>query len=306
MTYKIPYNNQAITDWRGEFKRLEGAYAPATIKAYYVDVGDFEKWCAAKDVTMLPAQPPTVSAYLEDIAAYLAVASVRRRLYAIGRCHKLLRLPDPSRDEDVRLSMRRIMRAKHCRPQQAKGLTQEYLAKFLDVQPDTPWGLRNRALISLGYDILARRSELVALMTEDIEECHDGTLRLIIRRSKNDPFGMGRLAFTSKRSHHLVAEWLAWRGPHIQPLFCGIYQNRAINRPLSADSVKLIIKHSARECGLEDVDAEAFSAHSLRVGAAQDLLRNGHDTAAIMRAGGWKSIEVLARYLEFAEHNVWT
>jgi hypothetical protein len=43
----------------------------------------------------------------------------------------------------------------------------------------------------------------------------------------------------------------------------------------------------------------------MRVGAAQDLLRNGHDTAAIMRAGGWKSIDVLARYLEFAEHNVW-
>jgi hypothetical protein len=41
------------------------------------------------------------------------------------------------------------------------------------------------------------------------------------------------------------------------------------------------------------------------VGAAQDLLRKGHDTAAIMRAGGWKSVEVLGRYLEAAEHNVW-
>jgi hypothetical protein len=31
----------------------------------------------------------------------------------------------------------------------------------------------------------------------------------------------------------------------------------------------------------------------------------GFDTAAIMRAGGWKSVSVLARYLEKAEHNVW-
>ncbi|ESW59826.1 MAG: hypothetical protein Q27BPR15_15335 [Rhodobacter sp. CACIA14H1] len=31
----------------------------------------------------------------------------------------------------------------------------------------------------------------------------------------------------------------------------------------------------------------------------------GHDTVAIMRAGGWKSVNVLARYLEFAEHNIW-
>ena len=44
----------------------------------------------------------------------------------------------------------------------------------------------------------------------------------------------------------------------------------------------------------------------MRVGAAQDLLCAGYDTVAIMRAGGWKSINVLARYLEYAEHNVWT
>ena len=47
------------------------------------------------------------------------------------------------------------------------------------------------------------------------------------------------------------------------------------------------------------------SGHSMRVGAAQDLLTRGFDTAAIMRAGGWKSVTTLARYLEKAEHNVW-
>ncbi|WP_416832706.1 MAG: tyrosine-type recombinase/integrase [Erythrobacter sp.] len=50
----------------------------------------------------------------------------------------------------------------------------------------------------------------------------------------------------------------------------------------------------------------SFSGHSMRVGAAQDLLKRGFDTTAIMREGGWKSINVLARYFEKAEHNVWT
>jgi hypothetical protein len=57
--------------------------------------------------------------------------------------------------------------------------------------------------------------------------------------------------------------------------------------------------------GLDISIAKEFSGHSMRVGAAQDLLSAGHDTAAIMRAGGWKSIDVLARYLEHAECNVW-
>jgi len=48
-----------------------------------------------------------------------------------------------------------------------------------------------------------------------------------------------------------------------------------------------------------------FSGHSMRVGGTQDLLRRGFDTATIMRADGWRSVNVLARYLQNAEHNVW-
>lgn len=103
-----------------------------------------------------------------------------------------------------------------------------------------------------------------------------------------------------------MGEWLGWRGDEIEPLFCGIYQGKPINRALEATKVKLIIKEAVAAAGLPPDEVAAFSGHSLRVGAAQDLLCEGFDSAAIMRAGGWKSISVLARYLECAEHNVWT
>ncbi|WP_425061625.1 hypothetical protein [Qipengyuania flava] len=48
----------------------------------------------------------------------------------------------------------------------------------------------------------------------------------------------------------------------------------------------------------------SFSGHSMRVGAAQDILKRGFDTAAFMNAGGWKSANSLDRYLEKAEHHV--
>ena len=70
-------------------------------------------------------------------------------------------------------------------------------------------------------------------------------------------------------------------------------------------AVKALVKTAAKRVGLDPEDVDAFSGHSMRVGAAQDLLTKGFDTAAIMRAGGWKSVNVLARYLECAEHNVW-
>ena len=103
----------------------------------------------------------------------------------------------------------------------------------------------------------------------------------------------------------LIGEWLKWRGPAHEYLFCPIYKGIAVDRSLSATTVKRLIKQSAALAGLNQIDVDAFSGHSMRVGAAQDLLCAGHDTAAIMRAGGWKSINVLGRYLELAEHNVW-
>jgi integrase/recombinase XerD len=292
-------------DWRAEFKRLEGAYAPATLKSYVTDVRLFVEWCEDHKLSALPAEVGTVCAFLEDQAEALCPSSVRRRLYAIRKVHRLLRLPDPTWDEDINITLRRVRRSKLNRPKQAKGMTKPYLDRCLAAQPNDPWGMRNRAMISLGYDLLTRRSELVAMRSDDVEFRNDGTLRAIIRRSKADPFGMGRIAFSSKRSAKLLRDWIAWRGPEIQPLFCGIYQGKPINRALGTTKVKLIIKEAAAMAGVSAEEVAAFSGHSLRVGAAQDLLCAGYDTAAIMRAGGWKSVNVLGRYLEFAEHNVW-
>lgn len=299
------YLNSIIPDWRAEFKRLEGAYASSTMKSYYSDVEIFVSWCRENAVPPFPASVETVCRFLEAQAPGKAPSTVRRRLYAIRKAHRLLRLTDPTWDEDINLTFRRIRRAKRSRPKQAKGMTLEYLERFLAVQPDTPWGLRDRAMLSLGYDLLTRRSELVALKSNEIEIRDDGTLKVLIRRSKADPFGLGRIAFSSRRSALLVQAWVDWRGPNIAPLFCPIYQEVAVDRHLGTSTVKRLIKTSARKAGLDVKEVDDFSGHSMRVGAAQDLLCAGHDTAAIMRAGGWKSVNVLARYLECAEHNVW-
>lgn len=105
-----------------------------------------------------------------------------------------------------------------------------------------------------------------ALRVQDLEEREDGKLRVLFRRAKNDPFGEGRLAFTSVRQ---VADWLAWRGPEIAPLFCPIYHGTPIDRAVSPDTVKRLVKYGAGLAGLDPIEAREFSGHSMRVGAAQ-------------------------------------
>ncbi len=292
-------------DWRAQFTRLEGAYAPGTIQSYFTDIEAFVGWCEASGTRPFPADPEVICGFLEAQSCDWTFSTVRRRLYAIRKGHRLLGLPDPTGHEDIHLSLRRIKRSRPTRVKQARGLTREHLDRFLEAQPSDPWGLRNRALFSLGYDLLARQSELVALCQDDIRWRKDGTLQVIIRRSKSDPFGEGRIAFTSKRSAKLVTAWLEWRGTEIRPLFCPIYKGCPIDRSLSTTTIKRVIKATMKTLGMDTRIEPRFSGHSMRVGAAQDLLCAGFDTAAIMRAGGWKTIEVLARYLEYAEHNVW-
>jgi len=299
-------SNISLLDWRSEFKRLEGAYAPATMRSYRADVEAFENWCVAQGIDRpFPASVETVCQFLENEGACKAPSTVQRRLYAIRKVHRLLRLPDPTYDEEINLTFRRVRRANAVRPRQAKGLTRPYLDRFLESEPDSPWGLRNRAMLSLGYELLTRRSELIALRNSDITLRDDGTIRVLIRRSKADPFGAGRVAFTSARTAKLLKQWLYYRGTKIEWLFCPIYQGKVIDRCLETTTVKRVVKEAAKRCGLRPDQVASFSGHSMRVGAAQDLLRRGFDTAAIMRAGGWKSVNVLARYLEKAEQNVW-
>lgn len=110
------------------------------------------------------------------------------------------------------------------------------------MQPDTPWDRRNCAKLSLGYELLTRRFELVALQTDDIVTRGDSTLRATVRRSKADPFGHGALSFTWRRAAVHVAKWLEWRGPDIAPLFCGIYHEKPIIRALGRLSSSAILK----------------------------------------------------------------
>jgi integrase len=160
-------------------------------------------------------------------------------------------------------------------------------------------------MFALSYELMIKRSELIALRNHDITARDDGTLRVLIRRSKADPCGHGRIAFTSKRTADLLRELLAYRGPDIEWLFCPIYQGKVIDRCLETATVRRVVKEAAQHCGLRADQIASFTGHSMRVDAAQDLLKQGFNTAAIMRAGVRKSVNVLARYLEKADHNVW-
>ena len=286
--------------------KLEGAYAPNTLKSYYADTNAFVDWCIEESIEPFPLTSASTRKYIEAMATNYSYASIRRRLSCLRRINKLLGHQDTTQTEEVYLTIRRLKRSKCLEQQQAVGINHTLLVKMIDAQSDTLAGVRNRAMLSLGYDFLARRSELVALRTIDLEFTKDGALQGMIRKSKTDQYGRGRLAFGSERSARLLRAWFRKKPKEIEAVFCAINHGRCLDRPICDRNVNEIIKKSVvkiKRCERpSDLDV---SGHALRVGAAQDLLTKGYDLAAIMRAGGWSNAQTVSRYLRFSQHNIW-
>jgi len=92
------------------------------------------------------------------------------------------------------------------------GLTNGLRNKLIAACPKTLLGLRNRAIIAVGYDTLCRRSELVSLRVEDLSELEGGAMSVLVRRAKNDPFGDGRLGYLTSETVEFLRAWLKASG----------------------------------------------------------------------------------------------
>jgi hypothetical protein len=94
--------------------------------------------------------------------------------------------------------------------------------------------------------------------------------------------------------------WLEAASLEEGPLFRGLHTAKVAEVALDTASVRRIVKRLARRAGLPGAVVERLSGHSMRVGAAQDMMIAGIDTIGIMQAGGWRTYQVLARYVENA------
>lgn len=288
-------------NWPNALMRLEGAYAANTIRSYRSDFLIFEMWCRQERLAALPATGKSVAEFIQAQAKTRSPATICRRQASIAKIHRLLDYPDPTNSEEVNLAARIVLRLKGRRQKQALGLANHLKAKLLDTCDNTLRGLRDKALISVGYDTLCRRSELVSLRIENIAKSQDASATVLIEKSKTDPLGHGRLAYLSKSTTIILENWLAAAKSNSGYLFRQVHGCRSMDTPLRPHSVARIIKERATKAKLDRDIIINLSGHSMRVGAAQDMAGAGISLPAIMLAGGWKSVEMVMRYIEHTD-----
>lgn len=126
-----------------------------------------------------------------QVASSAAASSVTRRCAAIRYAHRLADLEPPTSSECVRATLRGIRRTLGAAPARKSPALAEMVRAMSLATRDSLKGLRDRALLLLGFAGAFRRSELVALDVADIEETDEG-IRVTIRRSKTDQEGQGQ------------------------------------------------------------------------------------------------------------------
>jgi hypothetical protein len=144
-------------------------------------------------------------------------------------------------------------------------------------------------------------SATYCIQVEDLVPCDDGGSMLLVRRTKSDPYGTGRLAYASPDTTFCVRAWLSAARIESGPILRGLRTGRVRDGALYPASVNTIVKSLAAAAGLPASTITGLSGHSARVGAAQDLACGGADLIAIMTAGRWKSVATVARYIEEAQ-----
>lgn len=281
--------------------KIDGAYAPATIRAYKANFERFISFCEKLKTCALPADSDSVKEYIKQLSGgSLKSASIRIAIAAISSIHKLNQLIDPTTHPDVKLEMRRMHRKLGRESSQAIGIDTKKLQQLLAELDDSLIDLRDRALVLTAYDGMCRRSELVSLNVEDISYHDDSTLKLKLRRSKTDQDGMGRWLHLSKKTSIAIKEWLGVANIDSGKIFRGIKPTGEISDRLCASQINRIYKKLARNSKIDPKKIKHISGHSVRVGAAQDMLIAGETLAKIMQRGRWSKTDTVMRYIENA------
>ncbi len=280
------------------------ALAPATRRAYRSDFARFSAWCRRRGLADLPAEPETVAVFLaSEAAAGLKPATIARRSAAIRYAHGLDRKEPPTNTEAVRATVRGIRRRTGTAPKRKAPATAQLVASMVALAPaDTLRGLRDRALLLLGFSGAFRRSELVALRAEDLAETPDG-LRVTIRRSKTDQEGAGQEVAIPRgarlRPVEAVRAWLDAAGITEGPVFRRIRKNGRIgDDALNAETLVRILKDHAERAGFRPED---FAGHSLRAGFLTSGAEAGASVFKLMEVSRHKSVDTLSGYVRRAE-----
>jgi integrase len=310
----LPSHLEGLAETARHYAR--GAKAKNTQRAYAADWRHYTAWCRRRDLEPLPPDPQVVGLYLAACASAPAmpgkkpgsVRTIERRLSAIGWNCAQRGQPLDRADRHIAEVMKGIRRQHGRPPDQKEAVLGDDLLRMMETLGRDLRGLRDRAILLLGFAGGLRRSEITGLdcgpdQTEDgtgwIEILDQG---VVIRTKvkvgwREVEVGRGSSDLTCP----VVAleTWLKFGRIAHGPLFRRIVRGgKAGSDRLTDRHVARLVKRTALAAGVRGDLSEAereqkFAGHSLRAGLATAA---EVDERYVQKQLGHASAEMTRRY----------
>ncbi|SNC77614.1 Site-specific recombinase XerD [Hymenobacter gelipurpurascens] len=269
--------------------------APNTVRAYAGDWKRFTTWCALHQLAALPASVEALVGFLTELAdAGKKYATIERHGAAIAKAHELAGVESPTADKKLKVLLRGIAREIKTRQKQAPAFSLDSFKRTIkSIDVTVPAGLRNRALLLLGFTGAFRRSELEALNIEDLAFDEDG-LVVTLPHSKTNQLGQAeeKAIFYSPDSAlcpiRSLQAWLRMLGRTEGPVFVSMRRNNQVTtRRMTTKYTNLIVQQYL---------GPQYTAHSLRASFVTVSKLNGADDSKVMNQTKHKTSAMIRRY----------
>jgi integrase len=295
-----------------------GAKAAATQRAYAADWRHYIAWCARRDLDPLPPDPQVVGLYLADCASAPAgaepptkpnsVRTIERRLSALTWTYAQQGTPLDRADRHIAEVMKGIRRRHGRPPNQKEAVLAHELLRMLGTLPRDLRGLRDRAILLIGFAGGLRRSEITGLDCEP-EQTEDGTgwidvmddgilIRTKVKTGWRD-VEIGRGSSDVTCPVVALETWLKFARIAHGPLFRRLVRGGKVGSERLTDKhVARLVKRTVLAAGVRGDLSEAerqqkYSGHSLRAGIATSA---EVDERYVQKQLGHSSAEMTRRY----------
>lgn len=278
-----------------------------TKRAYRRDVLDFLTWWQGSGREVITKSAiETYCAHLQ--AQQKAPASINRGLASIRwYVRKIIDAVDEdsnidphTRTEMIRLGTKAaaVGDLKNNRALKGRHVPRREVTKLLDAceRDPSPAGVRDAAMISLGWQAGLRRSEIAGLTVGDVVPEEEGyTLRIMGKGQKV------REVFVYNGAAEALADWLVIRGEGAidKPVFCRILRggHLQVDAPLTGTTMQMILTGRKAKGGrCEQAKVPPLTWHDLRRTLAGDLLGDGVDVSTVQQVLGHSSPATTTRY----------
>ena len=275
-------------------KNLRSSKASNTLRAYKSDYKDFASFCLKNGFKPMPSEPKIISLYLTYLSKSCKFSTLKRRLASISVIHRLSGHYIDTKHPMITENLMGIKRVKGSHQKAKKPILIDELkliVNAIDKDRNEKNRFKNRALILVGFAGGFRRSELVAIVNEDVDFVPEG-VKIFVKRSKTDQSGEG---MTKGIPYFLNANYCPVISLKNWIEKSEIKSGKIFD--MSDKSVALTIKKYTALVGL---DSNKYSGHSLRSGFATSTAELGAEERSIMAMTGHKTTQMVRRYIQEA------